>query len=351
MRRAATFLLASVAVLGWADDGWWSGAGGAGSYGKSHPTIRMVSEDLKIRLQKDESGLVDVTFRFRNEGKATDVTMAFPEEYEQRVGSSLDHFRSWVNGRPVAVRRKVFPLSKDVDPKEGDTEYKAVRLKTVHFAANQTLTVRVAYRGYFSGNTSGDRSFTYILTTGASWKGPIGTCRMTVSWPDWKGLSMPYPNLPARWRMTSAHSMTGTMTNWEPEDDLYVAMLPRFGNFWINGQPWLGHDNFYPLLGDPKDPMISISEIEHFFGNSEKDITWGPQAVRWFGGPFKVANSVVTLHSGKQRRLRRTQRMVKAKDTGDPDANRYVFIKDLVEALGGRYRYNAALQRTEIAFP
>ncbi len=60
------------------------------------------------------------------------------------------------------------------------------RVKSVPFAAHQTRVVRdeyvaaLSYPSMVSRSPEDARWFTYILDTGASWKGPIGRERVTI---------------------------------------------------------------------------------------------------------------------------------------------------------------------------
>jgi hypothetical protein len=351
MRSILLPFILAVYTVGVADDGWWCSAGGIECYGKSHPTIRMVSEDLKIHLLEDQSADVDVTFVFHNEGKATQVTMAFPETYEMKVGASVGNFRTWVDGKRVAVKRKEISRG---DPKAAepmDETGKAVWLKKVSFAANQTLNVRVAYNGGMSGTTSGDRTFTYELTTGATWKGPIGLCKIAVTWPKQiiehlpanTELCAPYLELaPARWQYLPGRCAVAILENWKPKDDLAIEMRTGFGNFWINGKHISAKESmswyFTTIVGSPNDPMIRCATVDNFFGASAAKLDdFGP-------------NGIIKLSSGKKVKLPRGSKVVRTHDDNeDPADNEFVYLKDLVEALGGRFHYNATYDRVEIS--
>jgi hypothetical protein len=340
-----------------ADDGWWSESGGIGFYGKSHPNIRMVSEDLRIRIVDDQVADVNVLFTFRNEGKATGVTMAFPENYELRVGNSLEDFRTWVDGKRVSVHRKVVSMGDPTNEDKMDRIGKAVWLKQVKFASNQTRHVRVSYEGNMSGNTSGDLSFSYTLTTGATWKGPIGVCNITVNWPKFKKQSAPYLHLaPANWHYLPGRKATAKLVNWKPKEDLWMEMLSGFGNFWINGQPLSGQENkdaLKVIAGDERDPLIQCKSLEGFFaGDGGKHGDWGAKPRRWFGGGITVSKGVLTLASGAQVKLRRGYKFIGSRPGGaDQDYDEFVYLSDLVMALGGKFKFNTPLDRVELIFP
>lgn len=337
-----------------ADDGWWSEAGGIGCFGKGHPSIRMVSEDLKLKVLDDGFVSVDVLFTFHNDGLLANVTMAFPESYEMRTGGSLKDFRTWVDGNRVSVKRRVIT---EGDPKAADPQDemgKAVWLKKVRFAANQTHAVRVTYLGLISGDTSGNRTFTYTLTSGASWKGTIETCKIAVTWPPELSLTSPIEtNLsapilglrPAKWQYIPGRTAVATLTRWKPKDDLTLSMYPGFGNFWINGKQIdpaeLRKDfEFYspPTIGTTRDPMIRVSMIDGFLGQMALN-----HSVK--SGLASYSHGAVTLAGGKRVKLARPS---KTKSLNDSDQEEFVFVKDLVEAAGGKFHYNVDFSRVEL---
>ena len=98
-----------------------------------------------------------------------------PKTYE-----GLEHFRSWVDGRPVKTGL-VPESSKDPGPESWHT-------KRVDFPKGGTRIVRVAYDAGGRGATSDRKNLyieeaSYVLHTGASWKGPIGYAEVVVRFP------------------------------------------------------------------------------------------------------------------------------------------------------------------------
>lgn len=350
------FLCLVVSSCSYADDGWWSAAGGIESFGKSHPTIRMASEDLRITLHDGEAADVDVSFVFVNDGPATSVTMGFPEDYEMRTEGSLDHFRTWVDGHRVAARRKVLVKG---DKSDLDNTGKAVWLKQVRFGAHQRRVVRVTYHGWYAGNTAGDLALQYTLKSGASWKGPIGECKITVDSTHLRKLSAPYLELSgADWRLARRRVTTATLKNWEPDDDLLVRMIPGFWNFTVNGEPIEPEDGrgYYGkpyVVGSKRDPLLRAEAFDRFFGGwvtkgDDEDWTdWKNPVCQKFGA-FNISKGKLTLFTGKVKSLRRGYKMVR-NPSGDHSAE-FVYLKDVVEALGGRFRYVEGQDLVDLRF-
>lgn len=362
LRRFLVLVLVATSLSVRADDGWWVAAGGMGSYGKAHPTIRMVSEDLKIQLHKTVAPKVSVDFVFRNEGPATTVTMAFPEDYQMREGKSLGAFRTWVDGKVAkAVRKIVKKGPPQSDPDYGDALGKAVWLKDVAFAANQTRRIRVTYDAYYSGNTIGDLSLQYTLTTGASWKGPIGACKITVDWSALRTISAPFFELPgAQWQYSGDKEMTTTLRNWEPNNELKLALVPGFWNFTVNGNPIDPVESHWDLLppyvaGNPADPMVASESIGAFFGAWGKDkdgdrtwIQWTNPITAKFGGAFEIDEQTVTLSSGKKVKLRRPGKNVQEIEKGR--MHYFIYLKDLTQALGGTFTFDKRHEQVQLRF-
>ena len=161
------FSFLTAGTVSWANDGWAVYLGGEKSV-SPHPQIRMVKEYITIDVG-DRSAWVTCTFWFRNEGPATVVQMAYPDESSSTWGglpfSQLHDFRSWVNGTPIETK---FQLIKN----------QAYRVKQVQFGARSNRKVVNRYRiPLGSVATKGQvyvHDLHYTFSTGACWKGNIG---------------------------------------------------------------------------------------------------------------------------------------------------------------------------------
>jgi len=173
-----------------ADDGSVETVGGAVRLMKPHSSIRMVSETVKVRVTPGLAE-VDCEFVMRNEGPTDTVLVGFPdgdmgpytgggEEYE------IEGFRSWVDGVEAKCQR--LPAAEaQVAPSAVGSWW----TKLVVFPAGAVRRIRNRYAVSPSWKPSlgeseadsiaGDRTFRYILWTGASWKGPIGRAEIVVT--------------------------------------------------------------------------------------------------------------------------------------------------------------------------
>jgi hypothetical protein len=354
-RILPALLVQAVSAFAVANDGWWAAAGGAGAFGKSHPHIRLLAEHVSIDL-RNEYAAVAVEFLFRNEGPASHVTMAFPEEYGGPMRFGMEQFRSWVDGDRVMCRRKVIAAN------EEENDWKAVWLKEVSFRQGHSRKVRVSYRSPYAGNTSGDRLLTYILRTGASWKSVIGRVKLTVDWTKMTALSKPELRLEDAnvvWKSVGRRKSEAILKDLEPTADLQLSMVSGFWNFTLDGlripQQAMGF-NGRRVIKDPGKALINIDDIANFFGGSRRDPRtgtaeweeWAATAVRKFGGPFKIVGNKVLFESGKALQLPKKPLAIKPTNWGR--ARSFVALKDLVRVLGGTYRWNAREERIDIRF-
>jgi len=169
-----------------ADDTALGAVGGVLSPMTKHPSIRMVSEDVRIKIEDDRTKIDDriddwvgmsvrCRFVFQNLGEACTVKMGFPED---RGGDSsgLNDFTSKVDGKPVKVQHVEAKHNLDDQP-SGRGWY----VKTVHFDKGQTRIVEDSYTGSASGDsTNVSQEVYYILETGNAWNGTIGKAVITA---------------------------------------------------------------------------------------------------------------------------------------------------------------------------
>ncbi|MCJ7821780.1 MAG: DUF4424 domain-containing protein [Armatimonadetes bacterium] len=129
-------------------------------------SIRMVRERVVIALSPNRAR-VAATFIFRNEGPECEQIIAFPAD-------AARDFRAWVDGAQV----------------EGGTQspsFERLYSWTASFPANGEREGRVAYQARRDASREGslvDTHFTYILTTGRRWKGPIGSAEIVLNLRD-----------------------------------------------------------------------------------------------------------------------------------------------------------------------
>lgn len=139
----------------------------------------MVDEVIHLRIGKNEMS-ADCRFTFRNEGNATNVRIGFPDVYG--------------NSEPGDKPRSVYKsFVSYVDGKRAPTKFVATtnpenwQVKSVRFAKGQTRRIRNVYRvnvglytlnGHINRREQMRNIAEYIVSTGRSWKGNIGSTKV-----------------------------------------------------------------------------------------------------------------------------------------------------------------------------
>ncbi len=208
------------------DDSAMEGVGGVLKPMHGHPSVRMVSEEVHIKLPQD---VVEASFTFRNDGPPVTVLIGFPEQGKGGGYTQFDHFRSTVDGHPLKVRRYV-----QQRPGE-DGNYKYWWIKRVHFNRGQTRVVLNRYEGGEFVTSAGVVGFNYILRTGASWKGPIGRARILC---DISGLrdDAPLHFSPSGYRRVG-DTVIWDLRNFKPKQDIEIRWVQGFLDVAVNGGP------------------------------------------------------------------------------------------------------------------
>jgi hypothetical protein len=328
-----------------ADDGDIEGVGGSIKLLKGHKTIRMVSEDVRIKLPE---GTVRATFVFRNEGPATSVKMGFPESGNNASTSSktrtrFGYFRSYVDGQRFKVKREG-NLARDM---EGD--YHTWWTKSLRFGKHQTRVVVNEYQGGFGGDTSNDAYFNYVLSTGASWKGKIGRARITV---DVAGLGRVsgLTGGPEGYTRRN-HKFSWDLRNLEPsaDDDVYVRWWDGFKDIWVNGKAIAAHEDRFdvnayrfdvnadkgnqPPRSNGREVFLPIRAAAAFLGCKLKVLS--SRSVQ-IDGPIRrlgLTTGSRIMTSGPRKYMLHRRVWVVRNDWG---ASKMVELRPLVEALGGK---------------
>jgi hypothetical protein len=160
-RLCVPVTLTMLSAWGWSDDTAITGISGAIQPMKSHPSVVLRSQVIKIKLSPKYAD-VDCTFVLHNTGKATSVLIGFPESGGGDIvvpKMGFEYFRSYVDGKRVQVR--VQEQRRDAHP----GGYFRWYLKRVRFGAGQTRVIRNVYRAPLGAISTGHNFFDYILET------------------------------------------------------------------------------------------------------------------------------------------------------------------------------------------
>jgi hypothetical protein len=160
--------------------------GGGASPMSAHSTIRMDSEEVTIRLQKD-GYTVDAIFHFFNTGETTKEWVGFPK---RGMGSSATftgiqdfmQFQTWVGDQPVLFREEREFWTRVPIFLRGIFSYivedRRWLVKEVTFPGHTETTTRVKYEAHYHFS-EGNIAF-YIYGTGSYWRDNIGRATFIV---------------------------------------------------------------------------------------------------------------------------------------------------------------------------
>ena len=332
LRIGVPVALLLLSAWGWSDDTAITGISGVIRPMKSHPSVVLRSQVIKIKLSPKYAD-VDCTFVLHNTGKATSVLIGFPEEgYGTDVNATsggFEFFRSFVDGKPVKVR--VY------GQKGGEREYSRWYVKRVYFRAGQTRVIRNIYRASPGGDSIGNMFFIYTLSTGASWKGPIGRADIIV---ELKGIGqLQEEELSPKGYQRVGNRIIWRFRNIEPPGNIHIPFFP-FYRLYINGN----HEGtVYEIDRREGTLLVAAHALEEYLSaqvawdNSTKSatITRGDrQIVLRIGSREAIANGQrIRLPAAP---LLRRERLL-------------VPVRAVVTALGGQLHYETGALKITIA--
>jgi len=219
--------------------------------GKEKTSVAMVDEVVKLRLSKDICQ-VDVVFTMKNIGKTAEtMEVGFPCNYE----NELKKFQATVDGAPVKVSHKTEKwIDKYSDfPRQRSTFWETWEMT---FQPQKPITIGVSYFTALRDSHSHrifelpvaehlvafvppneraalerklvTRKIDYYLRTGSHWSGPIGRCRIEVTFDglttDNIDLSKPFFE---RERATiSGNKIVWDLKDYEPKQNVEFSITP-----------------------------------------------------------------------------------------------------------------------------
>ena len=358
--------IVTLALTPTSNDANWVSFGGAGAFAP-HKTVQMLGEDINIKVYDDKMH-VRVFFSFENRGPATTVKMAFPFSTTNWNQDLVRSFSSKVDGKAAAIERlKNVPLGTGEFVIAADEwRRNEIFVKTVEFAQGQRRTVLVDYttgRGYAGDGSLND---SYILQTGATWAGTIGTITISVDWSNTKATSRPdcvfrgmeIKPVPQQWQAVGRHRLTTTITDVEPTFDLDLSSVGGFFEVWMDGERL---DSSYGavgtyghvLAGQRDDPLVLIYGLDklmrnwaHREGVQRKDSWVYPRVVERTQGTHTII-----LWNGKTITLRRGFVDHKQMAVTAPEEDNYLYLKDFITAIGGTFKWDSDEERVLLTLP
>ena len=338
--------LASVCA---ANDGAITGVGGTPKLMRDHPSVRLVSEEVRIRLPE---GKVEAKFIFRNDGPATDVVMGFPESGGGDISvpkrSAFDYFESYVDGQRVKVAR--------VGPKGniGSGDYRIWWVKRVHFNKGQQRVVVNRYQGGVGGGASGVW-FEYILATGASWKGRIGSARVICNVRGLKDCTLHIME-PSGYRIVGSQ-LVWEFHDFEPDGNTPNITVGWWSGFWdivMNGNHVLTRDlrnsDYCPDVLPRKKGNDVVLQI-----NTAAVVLGAEMEVKQEKPPFRVrltrGTHWVELQQGSKQAETSKGRITLPQTVQTQKRHMIVQLRPLVSALGGEMKSDTKKGKFMVSLP
>jgi hypothetical protein len=212
--------------------------------------------------------------------------MGFPECQwaggEGGLFGGLQQFVSYVDGKKVEVKHR-FP-AKSNSHGEGDA-YTSWYVKRVDFALGQTRTVENDYFSRYGRSfleaTLEEQMFTYVLMTGATWKGTIGEIAINV---DATRLgNIRDIELPKGCIKAAHHQWKWVARDVEPKKDFCINLRPRIPLL-NGGKTSDACDPSWSRLEDPHGiAMIGSGFISAVGGEEETDLKKRTCTIRYNG--------------------------------------------------------------------
>jgi hypothetical protein len=143
-----------------------------------------------------------------------------------------------------------------------------------------------------------------------------------------------------------------TLANFEPDFDLSLTSMDSFWNVRLNGKDlpqYRGHSGGSgpTLTGPNHDPNIYTYGLQHLLDEGDgRDWNYFEGPVANAFGNFLEVTDTRTVRDGLGRSLRLSRSV---KSFGDYEST--IRLKDLVEALGGRFEWNVDEERIDITLP
>jgi hypothetical protein len=284
-------------------------------YPFNNDNIRMVSENVKIRITDEKvyasenredlfapKYYVDCRFFFENESDSEQhIMMGFPEEdhstgeqsfpddstmqgspeYESLPGPELRAFRTFIDGKEIAVKEKIEKFKKDIrypathgNIHRVDSYFRIWHVWDVTFKPHQKIVVENSYWNCLS--VRGYCSMTYVLETGRYWKGDIGEATIEMTFSPSSLASEVFDLSPGGYSATISGDNNRTIT-WKlknvepvPDDNIKVLLSPGDPNF-----PEL---NAMMLSGDFYKPHCIIEDVPGIFNLQSDPLERGVSA-------------------------------------------------------------------------
>lgn len=229
--------------------------------------VIMESEEITVDLEKNS---VECIFVFYNTGDSKNILMGFPGKLNYEEDGPTDaanlevyNFKTFVKGKELAVTHE--KSTKNIDGEtSGKLKYSEYFTFTVPFKAGEKVTVRNTYDFHPTNDSVGNVYSGYVLQTGAMWKDPIGSAKVTFK----LGSIQPYELTklkPGGFKFVG-NELVWERKNFEPTYDLHIEY-----NTYLYRSEYLGNitDNEDKLKLEIKQKIDSYKKIKELANKGE----------------------------------------------------------------------------------
>jgi len=336
-RLLLAFLLVTLVAPVLANDTAIQGVGGAAGAMKEHPSVVMEKMDVTINLYPTRAK-VECRYVFHNTGPTVSVRMGFPEGGNEagrgKHPRGFFTFCTTVDGRPVRTITEGFAVN------DSTGQWQRWRVKTVRFSPGQTRRVTVSYTAPLGEWSSGEsRFFAYKVSTGDSWKGPIGSAHMLIRGhydPDRSWLSAP-----AYFRRTGPTTFEWTARDFRPKEDVNLHYSPGVEVRVAGNAMKVGNQPPYPYVRDG-EPWVPIRLLAAWL-RTETDAT--SSRVTLVRG-----TRYVTIRPGSKWVDDNGRRILLRESVNPMRGGLMVPLVPIAKALGATVAYDPMTRATDINF-
>jgi hypothetical protein len=205
------------------------GTDGGNAFVEYDKDIEMSKEDIVLNMSQD-SAIVKCKFWFYNGSEEKVRTVGFPNWWSSPPSASeeIHNFKTWISGKEVKVHSKFQSIveveGKDTLPDE-DKEWFVWETK---FVKKDTTIIENQYTAKYRGcNCTREKSLTYVLGTGRSWKNSIGNGKIVFNFENslselwFKEPILPSPRLKG---INSKDHLEVEFEGYEPQQDDYIRL-------------------------------------------------------------------------------------------------------------------------------
>ena len=291
-KRVLAFILAvciSVPLFpmsAYADDATLGGTG-ITVFPISDTEVEMEEEIIDI-VVRDGCSYVTCQFFFHNTGDGTNLLVGFPTQYpggyesqeeldEEMEGEYFDEmyvtqlnwFRTFVDGERVhvTVKKGLEPEGNNAD----DLYFPQWYTWRMHFAADERIKV---VNKYWMENSFGGECtewISYILRSGATWKGPIGKITVRMQLEDYNLSATSFPGMQPTY-IEENGNIVWEAENIEPEEDVDVWTVDTpYSQF--GGNPYDEYNDEEASEFETYRKM-DIRMMRNFYAGHFNGVTW-----------------------------------------------------------------------------